>query len=252
MAGHSKWANIKHKKARSDEKKGKMFTRAAKEIIVAAKEGGGDPEGNPRLKAAIQSARAVNMPNDNINRAIKRGTGEIEGAAIEELLYEGYGPGGVAIILSIMTDNRNRTASDIRYLFSKHGGNLGETGCVSWMFKRKGLMTVNQEGLGMDSDEFMLMAIEAGAEDVGEDTDILEVFTTPDDFAEVKDNLEQLDVRFDTAEVALIPENTVEISDSETARKVLQLMDVLEDHDDVQEVYSNFSIPDEIMETAAQ
>ncbi|MGI6487752.1 MAG: YebC/PmpR family DNA-binding transcriptional regulator [Syntrophothermaceae bacterium] len=252
MAGHSKWANIKHKKARSDEKKGKMFTRAAKEIIVAAKEGGGDPEGNPRLKAAIQSARAVNMPNDNINRAIKRGTGEIEGAAIEELLYEGYGPGGVAIILSIMTDNRNRTASDIRYLFSKHGGNLGETGCVSWMFKRKGLMTVNQEGLDMDSDEFMLMAIEAGAEDVGEDTDILEVFTTPDDFAEVKDNLEQLDVRFDTAEVALIPENTVEISDSETARKVLQLMDVLEDHDDVQEVYSNFSIPDEIMETAAQ
>ncbi len=173
MAGHSKWANIKHKKARSDEKKGKMFTRAAKEIIVAAKEGGGDPEGNPRLKAAIQSARAVNMPNDNINRAIKRGTGEIEGAAIEELLYEGYGPGGVAIILSIMTDNRNRTASDIRYLFSKHGGNLGETGCVSWMFKRKGLMTVNQEGLDMDSDEFMLMAIEAGAEDVGEDTDIL-------------------------------------------------------------------------------
>ncbi|NMA63357.1 MAG: YebC/PmpR family DNA-binding transcriptional regulator, partial [Syntrophomonadaceae bacterium] len=211
-----------------------------------------DPEGNPRLKAAIQSARAINMPNDNINRAIKRGTGEIEGAAIEELLYEGYGPGGVAIILSIMTDNRNRTASDIRYLFSKHGGNLGETGCVSWMFKRKGLMTVNQEGLDMDSDEFMLMAIEAGAEDVGEDTDILEVFTTPDDFAEVKDNLEQLDVRFDTAEVALIPENTVEISDSETARKVLQLMDVLEDHDDVQEVYSNFSIPDEIMETAAQ
>ena len=252
MAGHSKWANIKHKKARSDEKKGKMFTRAAKEIIVAGNEGGVAPEGNPRLMAAIQSARAVNMPNDNINRAIKRGTGEIEGAAIEELLYEGYGPGGVAIILSIMTDNRNRTASDIRYLFSKHGGNLGETGCVSWMFKRKGLMTVNQEGLDMDSDEFMLMAIEAGAEDVGEDTDILEVFTTPDDFAEVKDNLEQLDVRFDTAEVALIPENTVEISDSETARKVLQLMDVLEDHDDVQEVYSNFSIPDEIMETAAQ
>lgn len=251
MAGHSKWANIKHKKARSDEKKGKLFTRAAKEIIVAAREGGGDPEGNPRLKAAIQSARAINMPNDNINRAIKRGTGEIEGAAIEELLYEGYGPGGVAIILSIMTDNRNRTASDIRYLFSKHGGNLGETGCVSWMFKRKGLITVNQEKLGMDSDEFMLMAIEAGAEDVGEDTDVLEVFTTPDDFTKVKDNLEQLDISFDTAEIAFIPESTVEINDSETARKVLQLMDVLEDHDDVQEVYSNFSIPDEVMETAA-
>lgn len=248
MSGHSKWANIKHKKARSDEKKGKIFTKVAKEIIVAAREGGGDPDANARLKMLIQKAKAVNMPNENITRAIKRGTGEVEGAAIEEFTYEGYGPGGVALMLSIMTDNRNRTAADIRHLFSKYGGNMGEAGCVSWMFKKKGLMTINREDTNMDGEDFMLLAIEAGAEDVREDEDILEVVTAPEDFMAVKENLEKQGIRFNSTEVTMVPENTVDITDLETARKVLKLLDVLEDHDDVQEVYANFSIPDEIME----
>ncbi|MDH7498161.1 MAG: YebC/PmpR family DNA-binding transcriptional regulator [Syntrophomonadaceae bacterium] len=248
MSGHSKWANIKHKKARADEKKGKAFTKIAKEIIIAAREGGGDPEGNPRLKMLIQKAKAANMPNENITRAIKRGTGEIEGAAIEEFSYEGYGPGGVALMLSIMTDNRNRTAADIRHLLSKYGGNLGETGCVNWMFRKRGLLTVARDECALDPDDVVLLALEAGAEDVREDDDVLEILTAPEELEAVKSLLEQQGVRFDTAEVAMVPENTVDVSDIETARKVLRLMDVLEDHDDVQQVYANFSIPQEIME----
>ncbi|NLU51059.1 MAG: YebC/PmpR family DNA-binding transcriptional regulator [Syntrophomonadaceae bacterium] len=248
MSGHSKWANIKHKKARTDEKKGKIFTKVAKEIIIAAREGGGDPEGNARLKAVIQKAKSVNMPNENIVRAIKRGTGEIGGSNIEEFAYEGYGPGGVALMVAIMTDNRNRTAADIRHLFSKYGGNMGEAGCVSWMFKKKGLMTVSREELAMDAEDFMLLAIEAGAEDVREDSGVLEVITAPEDFEAVKENLEKEGIRFDSAELSMVPENSVEVNDAETARKVLKLVDILEDHDDVQEVYANFSIPDDIME----
>ncbi len=248
MSGHSKWANIKHKKARSDEKKGKVFTKIAKEIIIAARDGGGDPDNNPRLKALIQKAKGVNMPNENILRAIKRGTGEIEGGNIEEVTYEGYGPGGVALMLSIMTDNRNRTAADIRHLFSKHGGNLGEAGCVSWMFRKKGLLTLNSEDIGMDADEFMLIAIEAGAEDVREDSGVLEVITSPEDFSTVKEQLENYGIRFDSAQVAMVPETIVDVNDLETAKKVLKLVDILEDHDDVQEGYANFSIPDDIME----
>jgi YebC/PmpR family DNA-binding regulatory protein len=179
MAGHSKWANIKHKKARTDEKRGKAFTKLGKEMIVAAREGGGDPDGNPRLKLLIQKAKAMNMPNDNINRAIQRGTGEIEGDALEEINYEGYGPAGVALMLDITTDNRNRTAADIRHLFSKYGGNLGETGCVGWMFKRRGLLEISKTDLEIDLDELELMAIEAGAEDIRGSDDSLEIITEP-------------------------------------------------------------------------
>ncbi len=249
MAGHSKWANIKHKKARADEKRGKIFTKLGKEIIVAAREGGGDPDGNPRLKMLIQKAKAMNMPNENINRAIQRGTGEIEGEALEELNYEGYGPGGVALMLHITTDNRNRTAAEIRHLFSKHGGSLGEAGCVGWMFKRKGLLEVNKEDLQCDVEEVELIAIEAGAEDIRDNGNSLEIITTPETFESVKSTLEaDCGIKWAFSDITMIPDNTVEVQDLETVRKLMKLVDVLEDHDDVQDVYANFSIPDEIME----
>ncbi|NLV16085.1 MAG: YebC/PmpR family DNA-binding transcriptional regulator [Syntrophomonadaceae bacterium] len=249
MAGHSKWANIKHKKARTDEKRGKEFTKIGKELIIAAREGGGDPENNARLKMIIQKAKAINIPNDNIMRAIKRGTGDGEGDTIEEIKYEGYGPGGVAILLSIATDNRNRTASDIRHLFSKYGGNLGETGCVGWMFKRCGLLEINKEDLSMDIEELELLAIESGAEDIRQNEEGLEIITEPETFEAVKDFLEkEADIKWNLAEITMIPENTVEVANFEVAQKLLKLIDVLEDHDDVQEVSSNFSIPDEILD----
>lgn len=248
MAGHSKWANIKHKKARTDEKRGKIFTKIGKEIIIAAREGGGDPEGNSRLKMLIQKAKAINMPNENIMRSIQRGTGEVEGETLEEIRYEGYGPGGVAILLSIATDNRNRTAADIRHLFSKYGGNLGESGCVSWMFNRKGLLTLDVSSLKMDLEELQLLAIEAGAEDIREDGQSLEIVTEPDDFEAVKTILEENHIELELADITMVPENTVEITDFEQAERLLKLVDVLEDHEDVQDVYGNFSIPDEIME----
>ncbi len=247
MSGHNKWSTIKHKKAKTDEKKGKEYTRLAKEIIIAARAGGGDPDSNSKLKLAIQNAKAVNMPNENIQRAVKRGTGEIETDAIEELTYEGYAPGGVAVMLAIATDNRNRTASDIRHLFSKHNGNLGESGCVSYMFERVGMLSLKSENLKMDIDEFMMQALEAGAEDVKEDGEVIEVITSPDNFMAVKEALEK-DVQFDEADIVLSPNNTVDISDEALAAKILKLIDVLEDHDDVQNVYANFNIPDEILE----
>ena len=248
MAGHSKWANIKHKKARTDEKRGKAFTKIGKEMIIAAREGGGDPDGNPRLKLLIQKAKAMNMPNDNINRAIQRGTGEIEGDAIEEINYEGYGPGGVALMLDITTDNRNRTAADIRHLFSKYGGNLGETGCVGWMFKRRGLLEINKEDLTTDVEEMELMAIEAGAEDIRDTEDSLEIITQSENFESVKNSLEkECEIEWVFADITMIPENTVEVLDLDTARKLIKLVDVLEEHDDVQDVYANFSIPDDIL-----
>ncbi len=247
MSGHNKWSTIKHKKARTDEKKGKEYTRIAKEIIIAVRAGGGDPEGNSKLKLAIQKAKAVNMPNENITRAIKKGTGELESEAIEEILYEGYAPAGVAVMLDIATDNRNRTASDIRHLFSKHGGNLGETGCVSWMFQRSGLITILRENIKEDMEDFMLKAIEYGAEDVREDEETVEIITTPDNFLEVKDALEK-EIPIEEADIEMIPQNTVELSDLETAVKVMKLIDALEDHDDVQKVYANFSLSDEVAE----
>jgi YebC/PmpR family DNA-binding regulatory protein len=247
MSGHSKWSTIKHKKARTDEKKGKEYTKLAKEIIIAARSGGGDPETNSKLKLAIQNAKAINMPNDNISRAIKKGTGDIESDIIEELTYEGYAPGGVAIMLAIATDNRNRTASDIRHLFAKNNGNLGETGCVGYLFERVGLLIVKQEDLKMDVEDFMLQAIEAGAEDVREDEEEIEVITTPDSFMAVKEALDKI-VVLEDADIVMMPSNTVDINDEAMAVKVLRLIDALEDHDDVQQVYANFSIPEEILE----
>lgn len=247
MSGHSKWSTIKHKKARTDEKKGKEYTKLAKEIIIAARAGGGDPESNSKLKLAIQNAKTINMPNDNISRAIKKGTGDIESDIIEELTYEGYAPGGVAIMLAIATDNRNRTASDIRHLFAKNNGNLGETGCVGYLFERVGLLIVKQEDLKMDVDDFMLQAIEAGADDVREDEEEIEVITTPDSFMAVKEALDKI-VVLEEADIVMMPSNTVDISDEAMAVKVLRLIDALEDHDDVQHVYANFSISEEILE----
>ncbi len=249
MSGHSKWSTIKHKKARSDEKRGKEFTKLAKEITIAVKTGGGgDPEANSKLKLAIQKAKAINMPNDNITRAVKKGTGELDSEVFEEIIYEGYAPAGVAVMLEIATDNRNRTAPDIRHLFSKHNGNMGETGCVGWMFKRVGYMSISQEGLKIDEDELMMLALESGAEDFKDEGDSYEVITSPDNFMEVKEALEKEGVIAQEADIIMMAENTVDINDEDTAAKVIKLIDLLEDHDDVQRVYTNMNIPDEILE----
>lgn len=240
MSGHSKWANIKRKKARMDAQRGKVFTRLAREIIVAARMGGGDPEANPRLKAAIQRAKEANIPNENIQRAIQRGAGETGGAGYEEVYYEGYGPGGVAIMLKILTDNRNRTASEIRYLFSRNGGSLGEAGCVSWMFARKGLLIVDKEEFS-DEDALLLAALEAGAEDVKVEKDSFEVITGPEDFEKVRSALAAQGIPVAEAEIAMIPAGTVKMTGQE-AEPVMRLIDALEDHDDVQEVYANFEV----------
>ncbi len=251
MAGHSKWSNIKHKKAKSDEKRGKEFTKIAKEITIAARSGGSsDPETNSKLKLAIQKAKAINMPNDNINRAISRGTGETEADIIEEIVYEGYAPAGVAVLLEIATDNRNRTASEIRHLFSKNNGNMGEGGCVAWMFNRMGLITINKEDIN-DEDDFMLQAIEAGAEDIKDEGEYYEILTAPDNFMEVKEELEKFKFTIGTADLIMLADNTVEVTDEETVAKILRLIDLFEDHDDVQNVYTNVSVPDEIIERLA-
>ena len=248
MAGHSKWANIKHKKARSDEKRGKEFTKIAKEITIAVRSGGsGDPEANSKLKLAIQKAKAINMPNENINRAIKKGTGEIDSESIEEIIYEGYAPGGIAVMLEIATDNRNRTASEIRHLFSKNNGNLGESGCVAWMFKRVGLISIKKDKLNMEEEEFMLKVLEAGAEDVREEDEEYEVLTLPESFMLVKEAMEEEKLPLEEADIVMLPENTVDITDVEMAGKIIKLIELLEDHDDVQNVYTNMSIPDEII-----
>lgn len=249
MSGHSKWANIKHKKARSDEKRGKEFTKIAKEITIAVRTGGGgDPESNSKLKLAIQKAKNINMPNDNINRAIKKGTGDMESEAIEEIVYEGYAPGGVAVMLEIATDNRNRTASEIRHLFSKSNGNLGENGCVAWMFKRTGLLTIDKESLTLDEEDLMLMVLELGADDLTDEDEVFEVLTNPDSFMEVKEGLENEGIKLEMADIVMLPENTVAVNDENMAGRILKLIDALEDHDDVQNVYTNMSIEDEIIE----
>ena len=249
MSGHSKWSTIKRKKGAVDAKRGKIFTRLIKEITVAARMGGGDPVGNPRLRAAIASAKTENMPKDNIERAIKKGTGELEGAVYEEITYEGYGPGGVAILVDCMTDNKNRTVADIRHYFSKSGGNLGESGCVSWMFTKKGTILVDKEDI--NEEELMEKALEAGAEDVVEEDNVFQVETSPDDFEDVREALEADGVKFIEAAVAMVPQNTVDITDEKTAGQILTLLERLEDHDDVQNVYANFDIPDDIMESVS-
>ncbi|HOQ09580.1 MAG TPA: YebC/PmpR family DNA-binding transcriptional regulator [Syntrophomonadaceae bacterium] len=248
MAGHSKWANIKHKKAKSDEKRGKEFTKVSKEIIIAVRTGGGgDPDTNSKLKLAIQKAKAINMPNENIMRAIKRGTGELGGEALEEMVYEGYAPGGVAVMMEIATDNRNRTASEIRHYFAKNNGNLGESGCVAWMFKRVGLISIPREKVNMDEEEFILKALELGADDVREEDDEFEVITSIDSFMEIKEALEKEGLVAEEADIVYLPENTVEINDVELASKVIKLIEMLEDHDDVQNVYTNMSLSDEVL-----
>ena len=211
--------------------------------------GGGDPEGNPRLRSAIASAKSDNMPKDNIERAIKKGTGELEGAVYEEISYEGYGPGGVAILVDCMTDNKNRTVADIRHSFSKSGGNLGETGCVSWMFEKKGSILIDKDAIG--EEELMDKALEAGAEDVVEEDSVYQVVTTPDDFEAVREALVTDGVKFIEASVAMIPQNVVEITEEKPAKQILRLMETLEDHDDVQSVSANFDIPDELMEAVS-
>lgn len=245
MSGHSKWSTIKRKKGANDAKRGQMFTKLIKEITIAARSGGGDPAGNPRLRSAILAAKAENMPKDNIDRAIKKGTGELEGAVYEEILYEGYGPGGVAILVEAMTDNKNRTVADIRHFFTKSGGNLGTSNSVAWMFDQKGTIAVDKEG--MSEEELMELALEAGAEDVSDEGDSFQILTAPEDFNEVLEKLEGK-VKFTEAGLSRIPKNTVAVTEEKTAQSLLRLLDNLEDHDDVQKVSANFDIADDIMD----
>ncbi|MBU4295088.1 MAG: YebC/PmpR family DNA-binding transcriptional regulator [Desulfobulbaceae bacterium] len=246
MSGHSKWANIKRRKGAVDAKRGKIFTQLIKEITVAARLGGGDPLGNPRLRSAITTAKTVNMPKENIDRAIKKGTGEIEGAVYEEITYEGYGPGGVAILVECMTDNKNRTVGEVRPAFSKSGGNLGEFGCVSYMFDKKGLMLVDKETI--DEEKLMELALEAGADDVVEEETEYQVLTSPDIFSAVREQLESQGIVFLEASLSMIPQNIVEVNDESVAKRLLKLMENLDECEDVQNVHANFDIPDEIME----
>ncbi len=245
MSGHSKWHSIKHKKAAVDAKRGKIFTRIIREITIAARLGGGDPESNPRLRTAIAAARDVNMPMKNIENAIKRGTGEIEGATYEEVVYEGYGPGGVAIMVEATTDNRNRTTAEIRHLFSKYNGSLGAVGCVSYLFSKKGIITVNKESI--EEDRLLEAALEAGAEDVKTEDEGYQVITDQGQLQVVREGLEKAGVKVERAEVVNIPSTTkrVEGRDAET---LLKLLDALEEHDDVQSVSSNFEMSDELLE----
>ena len=249
MSGHSKWSTIKRKKGAIDAKRGKIFTKLIKEITVAARMGGVDPDANPRLRSAVLSAKTENMPKDNIDRAIKKGTGELEGAVYEEITYEGYGPGGVAVLVDCMTDNKNRSVADIRHYFSKSGGNLGEFGCVSWMFAKKGTILVDKESIG--EEELMDMALDAGAEDVVEEDSTYQVVTLPEDFVTVREAMEEAGIKYLEASVSMVPKTIVEIADEKTARQVLKLLESLEEHDDVQNVYANFDIPDEIMEAVS-
>ncbi len=244
MSGHSKWAGIKHKKAKVDAQRGRLFTKLIREITVAARTGGGDAAGNPRLRDAIDKAKAANMPQDNIIRAVKKGTGELEGVSYEECIYEGYGPGGVAVYLEAVTDNRNRTTAEIRKLFSKFGGNMGESGCVGWMFDKKGLIQVAAKGV--DEEQMLAQALESGAEDVRSGGTTFEVVTDPKDFDKVKKGLERATFSIEQAEITMVPQSTIRV-EGKVAEQVLRLMDGLEEHDDVQHVYANFDIPDEIM-----
>ncbi len=244
MSGHSKWSSIKHKKGAVDAKRGKIFTKLIKEITVAARMGGGDPDSNPRLRTAIQAAKNDNMPKDNIERAIKKGTGELEGVNYEESIYEGYGPGGVAILIETLTDNKNRAVADIRHIFSKNGGSLGENGCVAWMFEKKGY--INVEKNGVDEDALMEVSIEAGADDVRDEDDSFEVITAPEDFEMVKSAIESAAIPYLLAEITMLPQSITNLEGKE-AEQMVRLMEALEDCDDVQKVYTNADIPDEIV-----
>jgi YebC/PmpR family DNA-binding regulatory protein len=243
MSGHSKWANIKHKKGAADARRGKVFTKIIKEITVAARSGGGDINANPRLRAAVLSAKTENMPKDNIERAIKKGTGELEGVQYEEATYEGYGPGGTAILIDSLADNKNRAVSEIRHALTKHGGSMGESGCVAYMFKKKGCLVVEKNGI--DEDALMEMALEAGAEDVRDDGDSFEIICEPEEFETVKAAVEGKGIQFVVAEVTMVPQTTNPV-EGEAAEKLIRLIDALEDCDDVQKVYTNADLPDDM------
>lgn len=242
MSGHSKWASIKHKKAAQDAKRGKIFTKIIRELSVAARMAGGDPDANPRLRKAISDAKGVNMPADNIKRAIMKGTGELEGVTYDEISYEGYGPGGVAIFLEVLTDNRNRTVSDLRHVFSKNGGNIGESGCVAWMFNRKGYLVVDKSKAS--EDDLLDIILEAGAEDLREDGSNYEIFTPPDKYEAVVEALENSNIEIAASNLGQIPQNYVKL-EGKQAQQLLRLMEELEDHDDVQNVWANFDIDEE-------
>lgn len=244
MAGHSKWNNIKNRKGKADAQKGKIFAKVAKEIIVAVKHGGGDPDNNFALRMALDKARSVNTPNENINRAIQRGLGGTEGDNYDEFSYEGFGPGGVAVMVDLLSDNRNRTASDIRHLFSKHGGNMGENGCVAYLFDKKGLIVIDREQDTRSEDEMLLLALEAGAEDLQVEEESFEVITAPTDLESVRTFLTEQGITIASAELSMIPQTMVAV-EGDVAEKVFKLLDALEDHDDVQNVYTNADLPDE-------
>ena len=245
MSGHSKWSTIKRKKEKNDAQRGRIFTKLVKEITIAAREGGGNVNVNARLRTAVLTSRAENVPQANIDRAIARGTGELEGIMYEELTYEGYGPGGVAVLIEAVTDNKNRTTPEIRHAFSKNGGNIGDTGCVAWMFDQKGLILVTKEG--QDEDEIMMIALDAGAEDIQDEGDTFDVFTSPSEFESVRSQLIENGIEPMRAEISRIPQSTVAIEGQE-AEQLLRLLEVLEEHDDVQNVYANFDMDDKVLE----
>jgi YebC/PmpR family DNA-binding regulatory protein len=249
MSGHSKWSTIKRKKGKADAERGKIFTRHIKEITIAAREGGGDPEANPRLRTAIAAAKGSNMPADNIKRAIMKGTGELPGVSYESVTYEGYGPGGVALFMEGLTDNRNRTVSEVRHILSKYGGNLGANGCVAWMFERKGFITVDAGKV--DEETLLEIALEAGAEDLKTEGELYEITTPPEAVDDVRSAIEARGIAMETAEVTMIPKDTVKLSKESEASSMMKMYDLLEDHDDIQKVYANFDIPDELLEKLA-
>lgn len=246
MSGHSKWSSIKHKKAAADAKRGKIFTKLIKEIMVAARMGGGDPDANPRLRTAIAAAKTDNLPKDKIERAIQKGTGELEGTDYEESIYEGYGPGGAAVLVESLTDNKNRTVADVRHIFNKNGGNLGENGCVSWMFKKKGYLVIERSAV--DEEALMEAALEAGAEDIREDESNFEVVCEPEDFESVKAAIDSAGIACIAAEITMLPDTTTNLVGRE-AEQMYRLMEMLEDCDDVQKVYTNADIPEEIADS---
>src|ERR687895_1985046 len=250
MSGHSKWSSIKHKKGAADAKRGKLFSKLARALIVAAREGGPDPAANLALQNAIEKARSYSMPKDNIERAIARATGsDAEGSSYETVVYEGYGPEGVAVLVEALTDNRNRTASDVRHVFTKYGGNLGTTGAVAWLFERRGVVLVDAEGV--DEDELMLAAADGGADDVEQDGSVFQVFAPPERLAAVREAIEAAGLTVTSAELSMIPKTTVEVADEASAKKVVRLIDALEESDDVQDVFANFDIPEQVLEAVA-
>ena len=250
MSGHSKWATIKRKKGKADAERGRVFTQHIKEITIASREGGGDPDGNPRLRTAIAAAKAANMPNDNIKRAILKGTGQLPGVTYESVTYEGYGPGGVALYMEIMTDNKNRIVSEVRHILSKYGGKLGANGCVAWMFDSQGIITVDLDTT--DEETVMEVALEAGADDIKTDSGAYEIIVNPNSLDDVRVALEGKNIPMVSAEVTMVPQNTVKLESEKEASSMLKMMDLLEENDDIQKVYANFDIDDAILEKLAQ